>query len=364
MVVIKIWQRYFIREFLKTLIFFLVCFYGLYVLIDYSNHSTSFHRHQVSFQIWEVMRYYFWEFVNRLEVLLPFAILIATVNTLCSLNVNNELVALMSSGISLHKLMRPFLILGLFFTCLMYANTQTFLPGAMTDLKRIHDTRKSLKHKNDRELSVQYLALEDNSTIIFQNYNTAEQRFFDAYWIRSIDDIYRIKYLYPQFENSTSPVGLLVDHLKRNSNNELVVTESSERMEFPIIQFNKETLFETIMQPDEHSVTELWEKLPQAKDDLSEKEAELLSTFYRKLAMPWLCFLAVIAPAPLCMRFTRHLPVFLIYSLSIFGLVAFYLIMNSAALLGEKQVINPFFAIWTPFALFFSFFSYRFAFMR
>lgn len=356
----KIWERYFAKEFLKTVFAFLFCFYGLYVLIDYSNHSATFHHQQIKFQFEQVVYYYLWDFVRRLDVLLPFAILIGTIRTLCTLNVHNELIALLSGGVSLHTLMRPLVFFGLIFTGLMYVNNEFVLPMALKDLKQIEDFRRSQKSKYNEISAVQSLILEDNSTIIFQNFDSLSNRFFDAYWIRSVDDIYRIKYLYP----SPHPEGLFVDHLKRNKKGELVVIETIEKKALPEILFNKKTLFDTITSPEEQSVSELLEKLPQSQTIRSEKESQIIAIFYQKLVLPWLCLLAVIGPAPLCMRFTRHFPVFFVYATCIFSLVAVYLSIDAMALLAKRQVFDPFWAIWGPFSLFFAFFVWRFVRLR
>jgi len=348
----SIWERYFLKEFCKVFFLFILCFYGLYVLIDYSNHSTSFHHHHTEFQWKEFFLYYFGEFVKRAEVLIPFALLITTIRTLCSLNVHNELVALMSSGISLRTLMRPFIFLGLFFTLLLYLNTQFFLPDALKSLRHIHDAHSRVKRGTGQD-AVQHLVLEDQTRVIFQSYDSADESLFDAYWLRSIDDLYRIKHLYPNSNAGGTPYGQLVEHLVRNKEGELVETESFDKKAFPEMHFNKKALFETITPVEEDSLTGLIEDFPQNKEDLTEKEASILSALYYKLAMPWLCLFAIIGPAPFCLRFTRQLPIFFIYACSIFALVAYYLVMESAMLLGERQVFAPIWAIGVPFGFVF-----------
>jgi lipopolysaccharide export system permease protein len=357
MVPIKIWERYFYAQTLKSFLLFLLGFYGVYVLIDYSSHSSSFHHNHVRFQWTEVALYYTFEFVKRVEVLVPFALLIATVKSLCSLNQNNELVALMACGISLKRLLRPFILLGLFFTLLLYFNTEFILPFGMKALKNIDDKHSNQKQKNSKVSPVQYLLLEDQSTIIFQNYDTARELFFDAYWIRSIDDMYRIKYLFPYNE---TPTGHFVDHFVRNHKGELAQKESFSLKSFPQMRFNNTTLWETITPPDHLALSLLWNKLPNFSGEINEKEAQTLSAFYYKLAIPWLCFLAVIGPAPWCVRFGRHQPVFFIYACSIFGLVACYLVMDSVLILGERQVTSPAIAIGVPMGLFLSLFGWKF----
>jgi len=356
-----IWERYFLRETTKTLLLFIGGFYGLYVLIDYSVHSSSVHHH-AHFHWNQLTLYYLCEFVRRLDVMLPFALLIATVKTLFNLTLHHELVALMASGIKLKRLLRPFVQLGLFCVLLIYFNHELLLPKATKMLKRIESSYAKMrsKKKNHRP-SVQYLTLEDGSTILFQRYDPSLNRFFDAYWVRSADDIYRIKYLYPEPEK---PVGYFVDHLLRDVDGNLVIAQTSAEQSFPNIRLNKKRLINTISSPDEQSFSSLWEQIPLHQNLLSEKEAQVLSSFYFKLAMPWLCLLAIIAPAPFCVRFSRQLPVFFVYAFSIFGLVSFHLVMNAANVLGSRQVVAPFWAIWTPFAAFFGYFIWRYAKLR
>lgn len=353
----KIWERYFLRETLKSFFLFIFAFYGLYVLIDFSSHASSFHYNHIHFQWRELILYYLSEFGKRADILIPFALLVSTIRTLCQLNVHQELVALMASGVKLSTLMRPFILLGLLFTALIYLNTEFVVPKALKTIKQIDDTHKRLKNKSDELPSVQHIILEDGSTLIFQSYDSSQQLFHDVYWIRSIDSIAHIKYLSP-YEDP--PTGRFVDILKRNGKGDLQSVASYPERKFPEIHFNKQTLFETLSASEEQPLSQLWKKLPQNNALQSEKESQHVSNFYYKIAIPWLCLFAVIGPAPFCIRFTRMLPIFFIYALSIFGLVAVYLFMDAALLLGKRQVIAPFVAIWTPFVLFGSLLGMRF----
>jgi lipopolysaccharide export system permease protein len=353
MILTTIWERYFLRETAKIFIFFLVGFYGLYVLIDYSTHAASFKNYHFSFL--DIVKFYAFEFVTRMDVLIPFAFLIACVKTLCSLNTHNELVALMASGIKLKRLLFPFIAFSLALTALIYFNAEVLQPMALKHNTKLDHSRAKAKQKKNH--SIQQIMLADSSAFIFKEYDSSSKEFFDAYWVRSIDDIYRIGHLSPYTQE---PIGRLVDHLQRDAEGFLVVTESFPQKTFPDMHFNKEQLLKSVIQPDGQSLSALFAKLPSHENELSEKEAFLMTKFYYKLAIPWLCLLAVLASAPFCIRFSRTLPVFFIYALSIFGLVAFYLVMQATVVLGERQMVNPALAIGIPFTCFFAFFGWRF----
>jgi len=354
MILTTTWEKYFLKETLKIFVFFLLGFYSLYVLIDYSTHAASFKHYH--FSVLDIIKFYAFEFVTRIDVLVPFALLIACIKTLCSLNVHNELVALMASGIRLRRLLLPFLTLGLIFTALIYLNFEILQPMAYKYNTQLDHSRAKAKQK--KHVSIQQLTLEDGSSIIYRSYEADTGNFFDVFWIRSADDIYRIRHLFP---HHSSPLGKGIDHFERNLEGLLVLSESFNEKTFPGMRFNKDKLLESVTLPEAQSLSEIQSKLPQNRENLSEKESSLLTTYYRKLAMPWLCLLAVLAPAPFCIRFSRTLPVFFIYALSIFGLVTFYLVMDAAVVLGERQMVHPAKAVWIPFGAFFAFFGYRFA---
>lgn len=349
----KIWERYFLKEFLKSFFFFIFIFYGLYVLIDYSSHSSSFHYNHSRFKIYEVALYYLWEFMERMEVLIPFGLLLATIRVLTNLNMHNELVALMASGIKMRIILRPFILVGLSMVMLMYINTQFWMPHALQRIN--HIDQKHHRQKSKSQIAVQSLVLKDKTTVIFQNYDFSEKKLINAYWIRNINDMYRIQYLYPYNE---IPTGYNVDHLYRKPDGELTLVATDKVLQFPEMHFHKRDLFQGMIDPEDESLTDLWKKLPQTIT--SEKESSITSVFYHKMIMPWLCLLAVVGPAPFCVRYSRSLPLFFIYALSIFGLVTIYLIFDSTLLLGKRQIFEPWLAVLVPFFVCASAASYKY----
>lgn len=350
----KIWERYFVFEILKTAFFFLFSFYGLYVLIDYANRTTSFHHTHTHFKIVEVLFYYAYEFIKKAEILVPLALLIATIRTLTTMNQHNEIVALRSSGLSVQTLMRPLFYLGLIVTCLLYVNTEFLLPKALKQLKLIDEARSSKKSKLLDINPAKHLILEDGSTLIFQSYNSLEKKFSDVYWIKNIDEVLHMQTLFLDTQE-----GHFVDHLKRNENQEFANVSSSSHLKTDI-KFNMEALFETITLPEELSITMLWEKLPNTTELKSEKETQIVSAFYQKMLLPWAALFAIIAPIPYCLVATRNLPIFFIYAGSLFCFIAWYLLIGASVLLGKRQVADPSIILWPTLMGIMPFFLWKF----
>lgn len=341
----KIWEKYFIKETLKGAAFFLISFYGLYVLIDYASHSGSFHHHHVKMNIAELFLFYLAEFFRRAEVLIPVSILIGTLRTLIQLNVHHELVALQASGVPKSRLMRPFILVGLMGVVALLLITEWIEPYALKQERSIETSHIVEQSSKETDARVHSLKLEDGSTLLFQKYDRNQNHFYDLVWIRTANDIYRMKEL---AINDSGPQGSYVERLKRNEGM-LTLQDRKQKVVFEDLKFSPSRLLETVVTPEERSISQLFSE---AKANFSsEKETHIFAVFLRKLLLPWLALLVVIGAIPLAIKVTRDLNVFSIYALSLFGLVFTYIIVNAGTTLAERQVMNPYFAIVLPFAM-------------
>lgn len=350
-----LWQRYFVTKTLKTTLFFLLAFFGLYTIIDYSTHASAFRHAQAEFFILYVLKHYVFVFIDNLPILLPFALLIGTINTVSTLNTQNELVALLASGIPLKKLLRPFLWIGLAGTLILYVSEEFLEPQAQNQLKNLREGRRQVERQKKDLPTTHHLQMEDGTHFIYRHYDGAENIFQEVYWIVSFDTIYYMQALRP----SPIPEGYFVDLLERHD--ELLAVKTSQASQtFPEMKFSQKLLQETLLSPEELSPTQLLQKSTSLNNVQSEKETRLLANFYYKMAIPWLCLFAVLGPLPYCVRFSRTLPVFLIYAVSMAALISIYLIFDAGLILGERQVLAPLLAIGVPFVCFFSLFVYNY----
>lgn len=346
------WRWYILKEYFKTFFIFLGGFYALYIIIDYANQMGSLRQHQVHFSFSQWMLYYIIEFLHRADVLIPFATLLATMKTLLHLNTYHELTALLCGGISLKTVLRPFIIIGLLMTGLLYANAEWGQPWALGHLKIFH----AVKHKSKKDLIAQEALLKDGSRIIYQSYDNQQKYFEDVYWVRSFDKIIRMQKLFPY---ESPPKGLFVEHLDRN-NGAIMLSSFLPAEFFPDIAFASESLSSATNTPELFSLSALWTRLPSLRDPSNHKEALYLTALYQKTLFPWLCLLAVISIAPLCVKFSRKTPIFLIYATGIFGLVAFYLLLDAATVVSKRQLFSPLWALGTPLCIAYLFAGWRY----
>lgn len=348
-----IWQRYILKEILKVFFLFLCSFFFLYALIDYSMHMQEILKNK-KISLGDLSVYYGMLFSKRCDLLLPLSLLISSVKVLTSLNKRNELLALQAAGIPLHRLTRPFFFVGLICVGLSYANFQILAPKSLSFID--HFEKKHLKKKSNRKgnkTSVYALPLEDGSRLLYQSYDLEKKEFFDVFWIQSTDEILHMKTLHAA---SSYPEGTFVDWIQRNEKGQLekITSFKTKTFENLYLNFDLQNHFETSM--ENRSITELT-KMTLNKTPLFVENRWLVHTYlYFKLLMPWLPVLVLIGVIPFCVISSRTYPTFLIFSLTIFGYIAFFTLMDGCIVLGEMRVVSPFWAIFTlPIAFCFIF---------
>lgn len=343
----KIWEKHFFFETLKVLLFFLVVFWGLYVLIDYASHSGTFYHHTESVSFLQMIIFYTGELIRRSEVLLPFAILVGAVRVMTKLNTRNELVALLTSGLSFKRLLVPFVAIGLLGTLLLYLNEELLLPWAI-------ENSRSFGEASPEKLrgEVQHLRLKDGSLLIFGSHQKADTNLHDVWWIPSINELWRFKTL----SIEAIPKAAQGEYFSRNNEGTIVLKERFNDRLFPEIEYNPKKVLETLTSADELSLTDLVKK--NLEPQKSVKQNTYKTQLYRKLLLPWLALFAILIPAPMATQISRRLNTFLIYVVSLFTLFLIYVVFNVGTIAAERELLSPFASLFIPFAIVFSTLGY------
>lgn len=338
----KLWERYFLKELVKTLLLILFCCYIVYSIMDYSLRSKLFTSSEVG--IGDLLVYYGWQFITRLDILLPLSLMLASIRVLTSLNVHSELVAFLAGGVRVRRLIRPFLLAAILFTGGLYANYEWIYPIASCAIERFED-RHIHGGSSSRKGSLNVVRLDDNSKLLYQRYDSSKEHLFDAFWIRSPGEIYHAKEIFPY---SDPPLGRYVDHLMRTEEGELICVGHHQEIALDEMVFDGNDLFTAIVPAANLSISQLWHLRPPSKCAHTDRDAQVETYLFKKLAMALLTMLAVLGPAPFCVRFGRRQPLFLIYGISILSFVSFLTTMGAVEILGEEHVFSPAIVMWTP----------------
>jgi lipopolysaccharide export system permease protein len=307
------------------------------------------------FQFVDLLLFYSYQFIKRSSLLLPLALLVASIKVLCSFNATRELVALQAAGIKLKTLLRPFFILAFVCCSFNWACAEKLLPHSLNSLITFDDTHYYAKR--DRKEPFYVLYLKDHTKLIYQKHNKEQKQFFDVYWIRNLDDIWRIKTLSTDPKN---PIAEHADHLLRQNDGTLYKAESYEKCRLNGLKWDGHLSRKGSIPIENRKLSQLFKVLFHTSEISKKQASEVLTYFSFRIVMPILSFLVVLAIAPFCIRYSRTIPVFFIYAGGLFGYIAFFTLMDACVILGKNHTLHPLVALLVPFGLCSGFFSLKF----
>ncbi len=312
----KLWENYLFKETVKLLITFLIWIYFTFILIDISIHGVHYYTYlKPTFS--EIFLFYIHQFIGYLDIFLPLTFLLSTMKIL--LGMRQEISSLQVTGLSSKTLLRPFFFIAIILGGITYVTLEYLLPYSFAYVEKFQIVHSKHPEKGEKR-GLHLLLLEDGSKLIYQK--KKRDGLFDVFWIRSPDDILHIKSL----EENT---GYFVDHLHRNEKGLLENVESFAKESFPKLIPQIEPLEKT--------------------------------KWHTKLSTPLFPLLTLIAIAPYCLRFSRHISIFFYYAIALFSLIAFLMLIDAATILAENQIASPLLLIWAPIGLLFGVFGIRFS---
>ncbi|MDN3505698.1 MAG: LptF/LptG family permease [Simkaniaceae bacterium] len=353
---IKIWERYILREFFKLFVLFLFGFYFLYVVVDYSAHMQDLALGK-GLSLFKVIQYYLLQFIKRMDILLPLAVLISSIKVLCQLNLNKELLAFQSAGLKLKRLIRPLILVGSLACCVNLAVNQFAVPYSLNFIDKFHDAHLRHSFRGKRIEPLQVMHLEDHSKLVYQYYDAAKEAFFDVIWIKTPDDLWHMRYLKADPKNQQ---GEWVDHLQKKEDGSFEKTESYPSWVFDELQWSADAPRRGFIPFENRSIEDLWKIYKTDPLLTSNERQQVVTQILFKVIMPFLALIVLIAIIPFCTSHANRLPQFLLYSVSLFSFVAFIALMDAAVIIGESGTLSPIIAILSPFILLLSMFGWKY----
>jgi lipopolysaccharide export system permease protein len=125
----RLLDRYLCRSFLVPLAYCLASFCLIFVVYDLFDHLPRFVEARTPLAL--VARYYLLLLVPTFEYIAPASLLLATLYTLWHLGRNNEITAMLTSGVSFYRVLAPFAAVGFGFSLFNGALKETVASGAI-----------------------------------------------------------------------------------------------------------------------------------------------------------------------------------------------------------------------------------------
>ena len=172
----KILDLYIIKKFLLTFLMMFLLFIPIGILVDVSEKVDKFKEHELSF--YQIVDYYS-DFVWYYGYFLfPIFVFLSVIWFTSKLSSNSEITAILSSGISFNRFLRPFII----------AATIIFLVSAFSGMFIVPEKNKSFnefqykylsKNKKDRNLSNLYKQISADKYIYVSSYNPTRNQAYN-----------------------------------------------------------------------------------------------------------------------------------------------------------------------------------------
>ena len=331
-----LWQSYFAKQLAKMLLLVFFSLYFLYLFIDISTHSRSIFQH-TQFFLFDLCTYSLMLMSKRASLILTLSLIIATIQVLCRSNRHNELLALQTTGLSLFSLARPFFFASFCCCALHLYNAEYLLPSYLTSMNRFEKTHFK-GPKTHTKPGVHTLFLPGEKRLIYQRYDPKRERFIDVFLLVSFDEIWHSKTLCVA---KRPPTGFFVEKIARNSSGIMEKKASFARYVFSDLSVD----FSTTETPKDlletQSLSQLFRGAFLTPSASLHFQAKAKTHLYSHIATSFFPFLIVLGIFPFCIASKRHLPVFLIFSISIFSYVFLFAFSKACLILGENQVLAP-----------------------
>lgn len=170
----KVLDWYILKSFLKTFFFLLLIFSMITLAIDASEKSEDFVRSGLGFSD-IVTKYYYGFLPHIISLLFPVFVLIAVVFFTSKLALRSEIVAMLSVGMSLNRILRPYWVGGVFLALALGLSNHFLIPVA--NIIRTNFENKYVDMGNIAKQQRQYL---NNIHFRVDTYTYAGMRNYDT----------------------------------------------------------------------------------------------------------------------------------------------------------------------------------------
>jgi lipopolysaccharide export system permease protein len=171
----KILDKYILTRYLTTFFFCIILFTAIVIVVDISEKTDNFAKSNLS--AYRIMVDYYFGFIPRIDALLfPLFVFISVIFFTSKMAGRSEVIAVLSSGVSYHRFIRPFLAGGFILATFLWFGYQYVVPKANKKWgdfeKRYVDGNSFSGRTNTTYKQNVYFKLDQNSYVGIRGYDT------------------------------------------------------------------------------------------------------------------------------------------------------------------------------------------------
>lgn len=346
----KIIDKYILKRYLSTFFVMLLMFIPIGIIIDVSEKVNKMIEYKIPFSA--IALYYCHFTIYFANILFPIFLFLSIIWFTSKLANNTEIIAILSSGISFTRFMRPYLIGATIVSILAFLMGIFLLPKASEGFNNFRYTYLSPGGiEKMRENSDVFRQISKDEFIYVGSFNQVSKMAFNFSLEKFDKD--QLKYKITAGRIKWNPLRknyTLFDYTKRTVGPLSDKIETGEKKD-TVFNIDLEDLTPTIYVAETLSILELNHFIDKEIKRGNANISVYLVVLYKKYSLPVSAFiLTIIALAVSSMKRRGGMGINLAIGIAV--AYSFIFFDKIFGVLAEKSTINPFIAVWFPNLLF------------
>ena len=348
----RLLDRYVLRYFLQAYFYCIAGFISIWFIFDISDNISTFLEERISRAL--IVKYYLTQVPQILVMLLPVALLLALLFVLGRMSRSNEVVSMLTAGVSVPRIIAPLLAAGLLTTAASTALNYSLAPHAEFARKKLLEDTESRRPQLGLMAQI-FRNRTDNRTWFIQQFRPGENKFTTLHTVQQdANDNITVNYIatsavyHPETKTWELQAVKIVHYDEAGNITKIEGAASRTITDWSETPFR---LSSANLRAEFLSVPELQEYLQFNSDFPPTLLAPFATHLQYRLALPWMCIVIALIAAPLGICYSRR---GILSSVAAAILIAFAMnfAMHLFLALGEGARIPNWAAAWTPDIIF------------
>ncbi len=347
----KLLDRYVLRNFLQPYVYCIVGFISIWLIYDISDNVSVFIDQNFGFR--RTVHYYFTQLPQIGVILLPISLLLALLYSLGRMSRANEIVSMLTAGLSIPRIIFPLIFVGLLTVWATYGLNYELAPHSESARRNL-----LMSERVRRELRIEgqiFRNRTDNRTWFVQSFRKGENDFRNVQVLQQNEHdkiITNYIALAAKFDPQAKTWELLGVKVVRYDDQGNI---TKEEMHGSLVINNwSETpyrLGSANVRAENLSVPELRDYLKYNADFPQTLLAPFQTHLQYRMALPWTCMVVVLIAAPLGIGYSRR-GILSSVAASIILVFAMQVLTHLFVALGEGDRVPAWIAGWMPNLIF------------
>ncbi|MFQ5864416.1 MAG: LPS export ABC transporter permease LptG [bacterium] len=346
----RILDLYILRRFVMILLYALLVFISIVIFVDMVGNLAKFIDKNVPYLI--ITKYYLFFIPYLFILVLPAAMLLASLFGIGQVARCNELIAMTSVGISLNRILLPLLLLSIFVSLVALVFGEMMVPQANHEKSKIKNEylEPSRKHIKSRITNIYWRDKLDRR--IFINYYDTREKTAHKVSIQIYDENQIVERLDAPTMTWQDSIWVLVGGYKRSFSGNTEQAIPFDTLKDNNIDFKPEQLAQTQKGPEDMSYAELNNFIQEVERNGGNVDLWLVD-LYLKISFPFASFVMVLFGAPLASN-KRSGGVIAGFIISLIICFIYFGFVKFIQTLGHAGTLSPLLSAWLPNGIFFA----------